>query len=68
MTLIDPAILQPAADDAPLADRLEAVARSTMAARCRLKHKPGTHAEQADMVAELDVVLDRWLEVTATNQ
>jgi hypothetical protein len=67
-TLIDPAIFSgQSPDEAPLADRLEAVARSIMAARVRLKQQPGTHGEQADLVVELDCVLDRYLEVVADD-
>lgn len=67
-TLIDPAALLHTSPDDTVADRLEAVARSTMAARCRLKQQPGTRGEQAALVVEIDAVLDRWLELTSNGQ
>lgn len=63
MTLFDPAVEREVARAELVAERLEATARSVMAARCRLKQQPGTHGEQAALADELDVVLDRWLEV-----
>lgn len=58
-TLIDPD------HDVPVTEALEAQARREMARRAGLKKIPGTHAEQADCVAVIDVLLDQWNEVAA---
>lgn len=50
-----------------LRDAIEAEARRVMARKARLKQIPGTHADQDDCVAEVDCLLDRWLEVMADD-
>lgn len=62
MSLIDPA-----AHELLLSEAIEAEARRVMADRAKLKRVPGTHDEQADMVLEVDDLLDRWLEVVADD-
>lgn len=53
--------------DLLLSEAVEAEARRVMATRAGLKRTPGTHAEQADLLAECDCLIDRWLEVVADD-
>jgi hypothetical protein len=45
-------------------DRIEAEVRTVMAMRAGLRCIPGTHAKQAELLVELDVLLDQWLELS----
>lgn len=54
MTLIDPAV------DTDQAEALEAATRTVMAMRAGLKHTPGTHGKQAELLAECDGLLEEY--------
>jgi hypothetical protein len=53
--------------DMLLSHAIEAEARKVMAQRAKLKTKPGTHGRQADLLVDVDYLLDRWLEVMADD-
>jgi hypothetical protein len=53
--------------DVLLSDAIEAEARRVMAQRAGLKTQPGTHGRQADLLVDVDYLLDRWLEVVADD-
>lgn len=53
--------------DVLLTAATEAECRRVMAERVALKRMPGTHGEQAEMLADIDVLLDRYVEAAAPH-